>query len=77
MRGGHAALRVILAWWNADSLGGFNLSDIFAVDRAVGRDIASVVIGVVESRSRTTPTPIAARSRSSSGSGAGGLGAFG
>ncbi len=33
----------ILAWWNADSLGGFDLSDIFAVDREIARDMATVV----------------------------------
>lgn len=32
----------ILAWWNADSLGGFDLADLFAVDAAVARDMAQV-----------------------------------
>lgn len=36
----------ILAWWNADSLGGFDLADIFAVDRDIGRDMATIVIGL-------------------------------
>ncbi|MFC2253527.1 hypothetical protein ACETRX_28075 [Labrys portucalensis] len=38
----------ILAWWNADSLGGFDLSEIFAVDRAIRRDMAIVVTGLAE-----------------------------
>ncbi len=33
----------ILAWWNAQELGGFDLADIFAVDRAIGRDMSRVV----------------------------------
>jgi hypothetical protein len=32
----------ILAWWNADSLGGFDLADLFAVDKAIARDMTSV-----------------------------------
>ncbi len=32
----------ILAWWNADSLGGFDLADVFAVDKAIARDMTSV-----------------------------------
>lgn len=33
----------VLAWWNAQELGGFDLADVFAVDRAIGRDMARVV----------------------------------
>lgn len=32
----------LLAWWNADSLGGFDLADLFAVDTAIGKDMALV-----------------------------------
>ena len=32
----------ILAWWNADDLGGFDLADIFALDRAIVQDMATV-----------------------------------
>lgn len=32
----------ILAWWNADELGGFDIADLFAVDAAIGRDMALV-----------------------------------
>ena len=38
----------ILAWWNADSLGGFDLADIFAVDREIGRDMATIVSALAE-----------------------------
>lgn len=41
----HQSRRVanfILAWWNADSLGGFDLADLFAVDAAIAADIAHV-----------------------------------
>ena len=34
----HQANRVanfVLAWWNAESLGGFDLADLFAVDAAI------------------------------------------
>ena len=47
----HQSRRVanfILAWWNADSLGGFDLADIFAVDREIGRDMATVVSSLAE-----------------------------
>jgi len=32
----------ILAWWNASELGGFDLADVFAVDMAIGHDMARV-----------------------------------
>lgn len=32
----------ILAWWNAGSLGGFDLTDLFAVDRAIADDMSAV-----------------------------------
>lgn len=32
----------ILAWWNAGELGGFDLADVFAVDMAIGHDMARV-----------------------------------
>lgn len=39
----------ILPWWNANSLGGFDLSDIFAVHREIAGDVATIVRGLVES----------------------------
>jgi len=32
----------ILAWWNATDLGGFDLTDLFAVDRELASDMATV-----------------------------------
>jgi hypothetical protein len=32
----------ILAWWNAEDLGGFDIADVFAVDMAIGQDMATV-----------------------------------
>lgn len=37
----HAA-SFVLAWWNADGLGGFNLADLFAVDATIAHDMAQV-----------------------------------
>jgi hypothetical protein len=39
----------IQSWWTADSLGGFDLSDIFAVDCDIARDVATVVHRLAES----------------------------
>jgi hypothetical protein len=36
------AANFILAWWNADGLGGFDLADLFAVDRVIALDMAQV-----------------------------------
>src|SRR3546814_435692 len=33
----------LLAWWNSASCGGFDLTDIWAVDEAIGSDIAAVL----------------------------------
>ncbi|MFT4196995.1 MAG: hypothetical protein QM601_03640 [Pseudoxanthomonas sp.] len=32
----------ILAWWNADSHGGFDLADLFGVDPAIAADMAPI-----------------------------------
>lgn len=32
----------ILAWWNATDLGGFDLTDLFMVDRELASDMATV-----------------------------------
>jgi len=34
----------ILAWWNADSLGGFDLADLFGIDQAIAADMGTVFI---------------------------------
>jgi hypothetical protein len=43
------------AWWNADSLDGFDLTDIFAADRNIASDMATVA-------SRLTESPVCAHS---------------
>lgn len=35
--------RFLMACWNANDLGGFDVADLFAVDRAVARDMANVI----------------------------------
>ncbi len=45
----------ILAWWNADSLGGFDLADIFAVDRDIARSMAIVVARLAEAPAAEYP----------------------
>ncbi|MCK9549500.1 hypothetical protein [Aquamicrobium sp.] len=32
----------LFAWWNAASLGGFDIADLFSLDRAVAADMATV-----------------------------------
>lgn len=33
----------LLAWWNGDDWGHFDVSDIFGLDRAIGIDIATII----------------------------------
>lgn len=32
----------LLAWWNAEELGGFDIADLFSVDAAIARDMSRV-----------------------------------
>lgn len=32
----------LLAWWNAQEQGGFDIADLFGVDRAIAADMASI-----------------------------------
>ena len=41
----------LLAWWNADEYGGFNLTDVWAVDEKIAADMLSVFTQIVYSRS--------------------------
>ncbi len=36
----------LLAWWNADDHGGFDIAHLFSLDGAIARDIATVVTHV-------------------------------
>ena len=40
----------LLAWWNAESCGGFDLADLWAVDRALAEDMLEVVGFIVRHR---------------------------
>jgi hypothetical protein len=43
----------LLAWWNAASCGGFDLTDLWAVDASIAEDMLAVIILV--SRQRRYP----------------------
>jgi hypothetical protein len=34
----------LLAWWNAEELGGFDLADLFAVDLAIAQDMTTIFV---------------------------------
>lgn len=34
----------ILAWWNADRLGGFDLTDLFGVDQVIAADMGTMFV---------------------------------
>ncbi|MGE4339703.1 MAG: hypothetical protein AB7E55_27630 [Pigmentiphaga sp.] len=34
----------LLAWWNAGSCGGFDLTDLWGVDRAIANDMIAVIV---------------------------------
>lgn len=36
------AANFILAWWNAESLGAFDIADLFSLDSAIANDMATV-----------------------------------
>ena len=40
----------LLAWWNAEEYGGFNLTDIWAVDTAIAEDMIAVLTQLVHCR---------------------------
>ncbi len=41
----------LLAWWNAPEYGGFDLTDVWAVDAAIAQDMLAVFNQIVHSRS--------------------------
>lgn len=45
----------ILAWWNADSLGGFDIADLFAVDTRIAADMATVFTWLSRQNEATYP----------------------
>lgn len=59
----------VLAWRNAESLGGFDLADLFGVDRALARDMATVFAYIATRNSAEYPERIGTISTTSSGCG--------
>ncbi|MCW8060495.1 DUF7673 family protein [Agrobacterium tumefaciens] len=49
------AANFILAWWNADSLGGFDIADLFAVDMRIAADMATVFTWLSRRNEATYP----------------------
>ncbi len=45
----------VLAWWNATSLGGFDVADLFAVDAELAADMATVFSYVATRREAEYP----------------------
>lgn len=45
----------ILAWWNAESLGGFDIADLFALDAAIAEDTATVFGWIARSPNAVYP----------------------
>jgi hypothetical protein len=46
----------LLAWWNADANGGFDIADLFAVDRAVSEDMVTVFTYLARGDGAVYPT---------------------
>lgn len=46
----------LLAWWNADSLGGFDIADLFGVDSTIAADIATVFTWLAAQNNAIYPT---------------------
>jgi hypothetical protein len=46
----------IFAWWNAGSLGGFDIADLFGIDEAHALDMALVFSWVATQQSAVYPT---------------------
>jgi hypothetical protein len=40
----------LLAWWNADAYGGFDLADVWAVDAVIATDMSAVFAQLVHCR---------------------------
>ena len=44
----------LLAWWNAESCGGFDLTDLWAVDEAIARDMLATITFIATHREYPT-----------------------
>lgn len=54
------AANFLLAWWNADSLGGFDIADLFGVDTGIAADMATVFTWLAGQNNATYPTEYSA-----------------
>ncbi|MDX0359030.1 hypothetical protein GOC51_28385 [Sinorhizobium meliloti] len=54
-QGGRVA-NFLLAWWNAEALGGFDIADLFAVDREVSEDMATMFTYLAREEDAVYPT---------------------
>lgn len=50
------AANFLFAWWNADSLGAFDLTDLFGVDSTIAADMASVFTWMAAQDATVYPT---------------------
>lgn len=46
----------LLAWWNAESLGGFDIADLFAVDEKLALDMAAIFSWLATQGNAVYPT---------------------
>lgn len=53
---GRRVANLLLAWWNAEALGGFDIADLFAVDREVSEDMATMFTYLAREEDAVYPT---------------------
>ncbi|AYG63896.1 DUF7673 family protein [Rhizobium jaguaris] len=53
---GRRVANFLLAWWNAEVHGGFDLADLFAVDREVSEDMATIFTYLAREEDAVHPT---------------------
>ncbi|RVG00661.1 hypothetical protein CN172_10910 [Sinorhizobium meliloti] len=53
---GRRVANFLLAWWNAEALGGFDIADLFAVDREVSEDMATIFTYLAREEDAVYPT---------------------
>jgi len=53
---GRRVANFLLAWWNAKALVGFDIADLFAVDREVSEDMATIFTYLARADAAAYPT---------------------
>ncbi|RVK37232.1 DUF7673 family protein [Sinorhizobium meliloti] len=53
---GRRVANFLLAWWNAEANGGFDIADLFAVDREVSEDMATMFTYLAREEDAVYPT---------------------